>query len=78
MSDIFVKFSYGCKNIDFGIIAIKGWFLINGVNILWFNAFVVLFPINCRDYYQPWLTPGPFEPWQKLNFLNYPFACNTW
>jgi hypothetical protein len=31
MSDIFVKFSYGCKNIDFGIIAIKGWFLINGV-----------------------------------------------
>jgi hypothetical protein len=33
MSDIFVKFSYGCKNIDFGIIAIKGWFLIRGVEI---------------------------------------------
>jgi len=42
MSDIFVKFSYGCKNIDFGIMTIKGWFLINLVNILWFTGFVVL------------------------------------
>jgi hypothetical protein len=42
MSDIFVKFSYGCKNIDFGITTIKGWFLINLVNILWFTGFVVL------------------------------------
>jgi hypothetical protein len=28
MSDIFVKFSYGCKNIDFGIMTIKRWLLI--------------------------------------------------
>jgi hypothetical protein len=42
MSDIFVKFSYGCKNIDFGIITTIGWFLINAVNILFFRRFVVL------------------------------------
>jgi hypothetical protein len=41
MSDIFVKFSYGCKNIDFDIMTIKRWFLITGVNILCFTAFVV-------------------------------------
>jgi len=46
MSDIFVKFSYGCKNIDFGIMTIKGWFLINLVNILWFTRIVVLSPEN--------------------------------
>jgi hypothetical protein len=44
MSDIFVKFSYGCKNIDFGIMTIKAWFLINLVNILWFTLFVVKSP----------------------------------
>src|SRR5579884_2093850 len=42
MSDIFVKFSYGCKNIDFGIITINRWFLIIAVDILLFGAFVVL------------------------------------
>jgi len=36
MSDIFVKFSYGCKNIDFGIMTINHWFLINAVDILLF------------------------------------------
>jgi len=68
MSDIFVKFSYGCKNIDFGIIAIKGWFLINGVNILWFNAFVVLFPIALWDYYQSRLPAGQSEPGKSFIF----------
>ncbi|OQP58643.1 hypothetical protein A4R26_04115 [Niastella populi] len=53
MSDIFVKFSYGCKNIDFGIMTIKGWFLINLVNILWFTGFVVLFSPTPRFTSRP-------------------------
>jgi len=56
MSDIFVKFSYGCKNIDFGIMTIKGWFLINLVNILWFTGFVVLSGKN--HPLPPWGTPS--------------------